>query len=86
MLAFTNDLQIEIEFFEKHREQWCKQNHAGKYVVIHKERRIGDFQRNFEDAMKVGYDAGLDTGEFLVEVVLPPDTEEWVSHIVPGVA
>lgn len=74
----------ELAHLEAHRDEWCAQGQAGRFVVIKGRSRIGGFSRTFEQAMGVAYDAGLEAGQFLVETVLPTGSEHWVSHVAPG--
>jgi len=85
MSVFTDDhLATELAFFDQKRNEWCKQGHSGKYVVIKGTAQLGHFHKRFEDAMASAYQAKCDEGEFLVEKVLASDATEWVSHIEPG--
>lgn len=84
MTTFANNfLATELAFFKENRDEWCK-TARGKHVVVAGKKKIGGFYTSFDQAMSAAYSAGLNEGEFLVDVVMPSDSAEWVSHVSPG--
>lgn len=66
-------LKVELDFFEQHRQEWCK-HHAGKIAVIHG-TTIHGFYDNYENALQAGYSQYGVVPLLLKEVVLQDQTE-----------
>ena len=60
-------LEIEIEVFEAHREEWSRE-HRGKFVVI-KDKTILKFFDEYSDAFRAGLNEFGVRGDFLVKQI-----------------
>lgn len=74
-----NELQIETDFFEQHRKEWCK-HHTGKIAVIYKTTLHG-FYDTYETALEVGYDKCGIVAFLIKEVRLEDEISFMPLHI-----
>jgi hypothetical protein len=78
--GFVYDLRVELEYFEQHREEWCKY-HLNKIVVIHG-TTVHGFYDTYETALEVGYDqCGTDVS-FLLKQVLKEDDVVFITRLM----
>jgi len=64
-----DDLRVELECFEQHREEWCK-HHLDKIVVIHG-TTVHGFYDTYHSALDAGYEkCGIRESFLLKKVVL----------------
>jgi hypothetical protein len=71
-------LEVELDFFEIHRAEWCRE-HNGKFAVVQDETLLGFFGE-FETAFKAGVNAFGGGRNFLVKQVFSVDP----IYFVPG--
>jgi hypothetical protein len=73
-MASTNQFSVELEIFERHRQEWSR-SHPGEFVVIRDEEIAEGFFHTYADALKAGLRKFGARREFLVKQV-------WVTEPV----
>ena len=73
-MASTNQFAVELEVFERHRQQWS-QSHPGEFVVIQGEEIGPGFFQDYADALRAGLQRFGARREFLVKQI-------WVTEPV----
>lgn len=74
-------LEIESQFFERHRVEWLE-HHQGKFALIR-----GEHAEGFFDTAETAYEAGVGVWgnqPFLIKQVLPEDPIEQLPALVYG--
>ena len=64
----THVLDVEVDYFEQHREEWFE-HHAGKIAIVH-ETTIHGFYDNYENALVAAYDKCGNVSFLLKKVLL----------------
>ena len=67
-MELTTPLEMEIQVFEEHREEWSR-THLGKYVVIQDKKILDEFFDEYADAFRAGLENFGASRNFLVKQI-----------------